>query len=248
MSYMSMEIWASLLFTSLFSALGGFLLFVSDERYKAVSPFLLSLAAGTMFGGVFIHLIFRMANKFSYGRITGVLIIAGVLGSLVLERGIHWHCHHNTRHDEPLPFVLAAGDAVHNLLDGVLIAAGFLASVSVGLAAVIAVVAHKIPKEFGDFGVMVEFGFSKRLALATNLAVSLFMFIGAGLVVGLSGLSSSTVPLLLPLVAGNFLFIAGSDLMPVFKDGPRWQMHVLVFSAGVALMYSIPFLKAAAPV
>lgn len=240
---MAVEIWFSIAFASLFSALGGFLLFVSEDRYSAISPYMLSLAAGTMFGGVFIHMVFRLANQFSYGRVTGFLVVIGVIGSLLLERAVHWHCHHNTSHSEPLPYVLATGDAVHNLLDGVLIATSFLASFSTGIAALVAVIAHKIPKEFGDFGVMVEFGFSDRKALATNIGVSLFMFLGAGIVLMLSGISSETVPLLLPLVAGNFIFIAGSDLMPLFKEEPRWKSHLAVFSAGLLLMYAIPFLR-----
>ncbi len=234
----------SLVFVSLFSAGGALLLFLSNDRYQAVAPYLVSLSAGTIFGGVFIHLVYRLAQQAQYTRLTGLLVVAGIVGSLLLERAVHWHCHHEAVHHEPLPYVLATGDALHNVLDGVLIATSFLASPAAGIAAVIAVVAHKIPKELGDFGVMVEYGFSQRKALATNIAVSLFMFAGAGIVLGLEAVSGSTVTLLLPLVIGNFVYIAGSDLLPAFKDDAGWAVHLAVFTLGVAAMYAIPFLTA----
>lgn len=235
----------ALVTTSVFSAIGALFLFVTEKDFERITPFLISLAAGTIFGGVFIHLLFRLANKMSYGRVTGVLIIAGMIGSFFLERVVHWHCHHSGRHEEPLPYVLAAGDSVHNVLDGILITTSFLASGSAGIAATIAVIAHKIPKELGDFGVMVDGGFSRLKALGFNIGISTFMFLGAALVFGLSQISEATVGILLPLVVGNFVFIAGSDLLPEFKTEEKWHLHILMFSMGVAIMYAIPYIKTA---
>lgn len=235
----------ALVATSVFSAIGALFLFVTEKDFERITPFLISLAAGTIFGGVFIHLLFRLANKMSYGRVTGVLIIAGMIGSFFLERVVHWHCHHSGRHEEPLPYVLAAGDSVHNVLDGILITTSFLASGSAGIAATIAVIAHKIPKELGDFGVMVDGGFSRLKALGFNIGISTFMFLGAALVFGLSQISEATVGVLLPLVVGNFVFIAGSDLLPEFKTEEKWHLHILMFSMGVAIMYAIPYIKTA---
>jgi len=239
------EILIALTFTSIFSAIGAFFLFVSQKNLEKITPFLISLAAGTIFGGVFIHLIFRLANKYSYGRQTGLLIISGIIGSFFLEKIVHWHCHHTGRHEEPLPYVLAAGDSVHNILDGFLIATSFLASTSAGIASTIAIIAHKIPKELGDFGVMVKSGFSRIKALGVNIGISAFMFLGAAFVLLISQASSVTVPILLPLVIGNFVFIAGSDLLPEFKTEDDWIKHLALFTLGVAIMYLVPFLKAA---
>jgi len=236
---------ASLFVTSIFSAIGAFFLYTSRENFENIMPYLISLSAGTIFGGVFIHLIFRLANKFSYGRTTGMLILAGMGGSLALERVVHWHCHHREVHEDALPYVLAVGDSIHNVLDGILITTSFLASSSAGLAATVAVIAHKIPKEMGDFGVMVDGGFSRMKALGVNIGISIFMFIGAALVLGISTLSKQTVPLLLPLVIGNFVYIAGSDLLPEFKNSDDWLKHLTVFGIGVLIMYLIPYIKAA---
>lgn len=235
---------ASLVATSILSAMGALFLYMSRERFDNTVPYLISLSAGTIFGGVFIHLIFRMANQYSYGRVSGLLIIAGMIGSFILERTIHWHCHHRGDHREPLPYILAAGDSVHNILDGILIATSFLVSASAGIAATVAIIAHKVPKEVGDFGVMVDYGFSRVKALLVNIGVSAFMFLGAAVVLGISQVSESAVPVLLPLVVGNFVFIAGSDLLPDVKDRDNWVKHLLVFSLGVAIMYAVPFIKA----
>lgn len=234
----------ALVVTALFSSIGALFLFMTEQNFERITPYLISLSAGTIFGGVFIHLVFRLANQFNYGRFTGLLIIFGLMGSFLLEKVVHWHCHHTGRHEEPLPYVLAAGDSVHNVLDGVVIATGFLASTSAGIAATIAIIAHKIPKELGDYGVMVDGGFSRVKALIFNVGVGLFMFAGAGIVLILSQYSGQAVSLLLPLVIGNFVFIAGSDLLPELKDEENWGRHLMVFSGGVTLMYLVPYIVA----
>jgi zinc and cadmium transporter len=235
---------AALAVVSIFSGIGALFLALSKERMDEMTPYLISLSAGTIFGGVFIHLVFRLANGLGYTRMTGLFVLLGMAGSLVLERIIHWHCHDQEHHVEAFSYVLVAGDAVHNVLDGILIASSFLAGVPAGIASTVAVVAHKIPKEAGDFGVLVESGFSRKKALGFNVGISLFMFIGAGLVFALSAASASVNALLLPLVIGNFVYIAGSDLLPRFKEDEDILLHLTVFSTGVAVMYAIPWIKA----
>ncbi len=241
---MTLLIWGGVLIVALLSALGGLFLYLHPDLYDLINDYLISLAAGTMIGGVFIHLVFRLANQTGYARVSGAFVIAGLLASFILERLVHWHCHHREAHNEPLPYVLAVGDAFHNVIDGVLVATSFLASTTAGVGALIAVGLHKIPKEVGDFAIMVEHGFTKVTALLTNVFISVFMFLGAGLVLLASQVSQSAVPILLPVVIGNFLYIAGSDLIPAFKHDDTWITHLLVFSLGASMMYAIPYLKA----
>ncbi len=239
------KIVAALLFTSVLSTLGAVFLFLGKKRVKNLVQFLVSLSAGTIFGGVFIHLMFRMADRIGYTRETGLLVMGGILGSLVLERVVHWHCHKQDVHEEPFSYVLLAGDGVHNILDGVLITTSFLAGGSSGIAATIAVAAHKVPKEVGDFGVLVDAGFSMKKAICANILISGFMFLGAGAVFFISSFVGNVVALLLPLVVGNFIYIAGSDLLPRFKTSQgHIVVHLIMFSLGTLLMYVIPFLKA----
>ena len=233
----------SLIATSLLSGFGALFLALNNDKTEELTPYLISLSAGTIFGGVFIHLVFKLANNFGYTRLTGLLVLAGLAGSLVLERIVHWHCHNQDHHIEAFSYVLVAGDAVHNVLDGILIASSFLAGTSAGLASTVAVMAHKIPKEAGDFGVLVESGFSQKKAVLFNIGISGFMFLGAGAVLLLSAASSGINTFLLPLVIGNFVYIAGADLLPRFKEDEDIILHLVMFAIGVGVMYSIPFLK-----
>ena len=234
---------ASILATSILSGLGALFLGLSKQHTERLIPYLISLSAGTMFGGVFIHLVFKLANKIGYSRETGLFVVAGLAGSLLLERVIHWHCHNQDHHVDAVSYVLLTGDAVHNILDGILIASSYLAGVPAGIAATVAVMAHKIPKEAGDFGILVDSGISRVKAVLFNILVSLFMFVGAGLVLILTSGTSGLDAVLIPLVIGNFVYIAGSDLLPRLKER-ELGLHVLFFIAGVGIMYAIPYLKA----
>lgn len=238
-------VFTAIIAASMISATGALFLAMSAERAHRVTPYLISLSAGTIFGGVFIHLVYKLANGLGYTRFTGLLVLAGMGASLVLERLVHWHCHDQEHHVEAFSYVLVAGDAVHNILDGILIATSFLAGVPSGMAATVAVMAHKVPKEAGDFGVLLESGFSRQKAVLFNVAVNIFMFTGAVFVFLLSAYASGVNALLLPLVIGNFVYIAGSDLLPRFKEEEDILLHMGMFALGVALMYSIPFIKSA---
>ncbi|MFP4038886.1 MAG: ZIP family metal transporter [Candidatus Nanohaloarchaea archaeon] len=229
--------------TSLLSGIGALFLGLSKERTEKLTPYLISLSAGTIFGAVFIHLVFKLANNLGYTRETGLLVLGGMFLSLLLERVVHWHCHNKEHHIEAFSYVLLAGDAVHNILDGILIASSFIAGPPSGIAATAAVMFHKVPKEAGDFGVLVESGFTRVKAVLFNVGVSLFMFIGAGIVLGLSSISQNINAYLLPLVIGNFVYIAGSDLLPRFKTDDNLLLHSIMFSTGVAVMYAVPYVK-----
>ena len=234
---------AALFATSLLSGLGALFLGLSKDRTEKLTPYLISLSAGTIFGGVFIHLVFKLANNLGYTRETGLLVLGGMFMSLILERAVHWHCHNQDHHIEAFSYVLLAGDAVHNVLDGILIASSFLAGFPAGIAATVGVALHKVPKEAGDFGVLVESGFTRIKAVLFNLGISLFMFLGASIVLGLASIAQNVNVYLLPLVIGNFVYIAGSDLLPRFKTDNNLLLHSIMFSTGVAVMYAVPYVR-----
>lgn len=238
-----LQIFSSIFAVSLLSAIGALFLGLDRSRTDKLTPFLISLSAGTIFGGVFIHLVFKLANKFTYTRETGLLVLVGMFLSLLLERAVHWHCHNQEHHIEAFSYVLLTGDAVHNILDGILISTSFLAGLPAGIAATVGVMLHKIPKEAGDYGVLVQSGFSRKKAVLFNIGVSLFMFAGAGIVMGLTSLVGAVNIYLLPLVVGNFVYIAGSDLLPRFKEDEDILIHGVMFSSGVLLMYTVPYVK-----
>lgn len=140
------------------------------------------------------------------------LVLAGLLLSFVLEKFIHWHhCHKlYCKTAQPLDTIMIVGDGVHNMADGVLIATAYLVDVQLGIAPTIAVILHEIPQEIGDFAVLLHSGFTHKKALIWNFISALTAFVGVALVLTLQSYAHGIEMVLLPLVAGNFLYIAGS--------------------------------------
>lgn len=136
------------------------------------------------------------------------------------------------------------GDGVHNLMDGIIIAASFMVSVPLGLITTIAVIFHEIPQEIGDFGVLVYSGFSKSKALLFNFFSALAAIVGVVLTyVFASGVEGITT-YLIPFAAGGFVYIAMTDLLTELKeeeDARKATLQILIFLIGIFLMWLIKF-------
>ncbi len=232
-------------------ALVGVVALALTERFLKRSVFyLVSFAAGAMFGDAFIHLIPHTAKNFGITHFTGLYLILGLVISFIVESFIHWHHSHHYGDEceecvDPEAYMIIIGDSVHNFIDGVVIAASYLASIPVGLATTFAVFLHEFPQEIGDFGVLVHGGFSRLRAVFYNFLSALTSFMGAGLVLFLSLNTESMNQFLLPMAAGGFIYIAGSDLIPQVKDrGNLFQSlaHISLFILGAAPMYFMTFL------
>lgn len=234
----------SLLLTSLLAGIGALLLFLKKDNLDRILVYLVALSTGAIFGGVFIHLIPKYATSTGFTHATGLVMIAGLAVSHVMEKLFHWHCHRVDHDIEPFSYMILAGDGFHNIIDGILITSSYIASTSAGIAATVAVILHKVPKEVGDFGTLVHGGFSPRKALGFNIGVGVFMFIGAGLTILAAG-KPGLEKLLIPFTIGNFIYIAGTDLFPEIKAGEdqNWLLSFTVLLIGAALMYSIVLLK-----
>ena len=184
------------------------------------------------------------------GTSASVLIIFGILFSFAVERFLQWrHCHIPTSDDHPHSFAYMNlfGDAVHNLIDGLIIAGSYLVSLSVGVATTLAVVFHEIPQEMGDFGVLVYGGFNKRRALWLNFLTALTAIAGALVAIILSSVLEGFIPFLIPFAAGNFIYIAGSDLIPELrKDIPepgKAAVQMVSIVLGVVIMVLLLLLE-----
>ena len=130
-------------------------------------------------------------------------------------------------------------DAIHNFIDGLVIAATFLVDIKLGVATTIAVALHEIPQEFGDFGVLLYSGFSRTKAILSNLLVALTAITGGVLGFYLAGRIDHLVAYLLPLAAGSFIYIAASDLMPEIKQETSLKHSIIsftIFVSGIGLM------------
>jgi len=240
---------ASVLGVSLLSLLGVLLFLISERRVRAWLLPLVSFSTGGLLGDVFLHMLPELAeDPSSFSRALSVLLL-GILLSFVIEKLIHWrHCHDMGcgAHVLPLGVLSLIGDAIHNAIDGMLIAASYLVSLPIGFATTVAILFHEIPQEMGDFAILIFSGFAKKRALFWNLISSLSAFAGALLIL----LSSTALPSLgrdlLPLAAGNFLYIAGADLIPELHkevSPGRSLLQLLAMILGIAVMYALTLLE-----
>jgi zinc and cadmium transporter len=234
-------VFASVALVSALALAGVVFLALGRDRVTHLLPGLVAFAAGTLFGDAFIHILPEVVANDGFGPGTGLTVLGGIVFAFLVERLV-WHHHHVVEDDEHagLRSMIIFGDAVHNFIDGAILAASFLVSIPLGVATTLAVALHEVPQELGDFGVLVYGGFSRRRALAFNLLTALTAFAGAGLVLAL-GSGVGLVPVLLPIVAGNFIYIAGSDLLPEMREetGRQAAVQLVLFGAGIALMYAL---------
>lgn len=242
---MAGELWyiyASVAGVSLLALAGIVTVSLDPERLHALVAYLVSFSAGTLLGNAFLHLVPETVEAHGFDATTGLYLLSGVVLAFVVEKYISWHHHHHPHEDRPRPmsYMILLGDGVHNALDGVIIAASYLASVPLGVATTAAIAFHEIPQEIGDFGVLVYGGVSRARAIAFNFLTALTAFAGATVVVGLAGDAGDLTRVLLPVAAGNFVYIAGSDLLPELveeTDVRRSSIQMATFAGGIGLMY-----------
>ncbi len=249
----------SVIGVSLVSLIGAVGLSFGALRRHSTMMFLIALAAGTLIGDTFFHIL-PEASHDGFDAGVGALVIGGFVLLFLLEIGLRWqHSHaehldhdhdddHHSHHVQPFGWLNLVGDAVHNLLDGIIIAAAYMVDIPLGIATTIAVLLHEVPQELGDFAVLVRSGFSTSKALLVNLATALFALLGAALVL-LSGLDAETITAFaLPLVAGAFLYIAAADLIPELHHHtiPKERAIVLIgFVVGLLAMWALTGLEGA---
>ena len=223
----------SVLAISLVSLAGVFTLSLGKARLERTIFLLVAFAVGAMLGGALLHLIPESYEALGGGPATGLLVLTGVVAFFVLEKFLHWrhqhgapealegatgHVHHSHHHglDAAAPFALVnlVGSVAHNLIDGAIVAAAYMVSIQTGVVTTLAVMLHEIPQEIGNFGVLVYGGYSPKKALLYNFIAGLGGLVGAVLVLVLGSRVDGLSDVLLPVTAGAFLYIAGSDLIP----------------------------------
>lgn len=207
----------------LFSILGSagaiagaaLLLLFPEGTRKTLLPCLLSYATGTLLGAAFLGMIPHALQKAVPMQIS-CTVLAGIVIFFSLEKIVIWrHCHHEKCevHGAAGPLILI-GDAFHNFVDGFVIAAAFLTSIPLGIVASLAVIAHEVPQEVGDFAILLENGYSKTRALTLNMLSSLATLPGAVIAYYFLGATQEAVPYILAISAASFIYIAIADLVP----------------------------------
>jgi zinc and cadmium transporter len=223
---------------------------LKEENLKKWLLYLVSFSAGGLFGDAFIHLIPEATKESGFGTYVSLYILLGIIISFIVEKFLQWrHCHIPTSEEHPHSFAYMNlfGDAVHNFIDGLIIGGSYLVNIPLGVATTLAVVFHEIPQEIGDFGVLVYGGFNKSRALFFNFSTALTAILGAIVALTLGSLIQGSVPFLIPFAAGNFIYIAGSDLIPELrKEEPgllKSALQLTAFVLGVLILFSLVFLE-----
>jgi len=210
---------------------------------------MVSFSVGGLFGDAFIHLIPEAAEEVGFGLSMSSCILFGLTSSFIIEKFLHWrHCHIPTSDEHPHTFAYMnlLGDALHNFIDGLLIAGSYLASLPVGVATTFAVIFHEIPQEIGDFGVLVYGGFSRSRALLFNFLTAITAIVGAFVFLSLSLYIKDYTIYLLPFAAGEFIYIAGSDLVPELHketNPSKSMLQLIALIFGLAIFFLLIFLK-----
>jgi len=224
----------SVVIVSLVSLIGVWTLSIKTERLKAI------FSAGALFGDAFIH-IFPEIGKNGFSIYSSLFVLSGIGLFFVIEKFIHWqHCHMpiTEEHAHPFAYMNLIGDGLHNFIDGSIIAASFLVNTPLGIATTLAVILHEIPQEIGDFGVLLHGGFSKGKALGLNFLTALTAIIGAVITLIVGRFFANVSLFLLPIAAGGFIYIAGSDLIPeLHKETAvkRSLMQLIAFLLGIGI-------------
>ncbi len=231
----------SVLLVSMASLIGIVLLVLNKDFFEKVQSLLVSFAIGTMLGGAIVHLL-PESLEHDHTRIRSLFVVISIIVFFVLEKVLN--IYHKQTHTESniktFGVLNLIADSLHNFIDGVLIAAAFLIDISTGIVATIAVLAHELPQEFGDFAVLMKAGFTRKKALLFNLLSALSAVLGAVIVLIFPHLRTELSGYILPFAAGGFLYIALADLLPELQKknsikGSFFQFLFIVF--GVGLMW-----------
>ncbi len=252
-----------LLWIVLCAALGGIasaafavvFLWLPEERAARLLPHLLSFATGTLLGAALLALLPESIEGAGVAGAhgLGVALVGGFAGFFVVEKIVLWwhqrgstgqepaatHSDQGPAHRHASGVLVLIGDSLHNLLDGVLIAAAFLSDLSLGFVTTFAVASHEVPHRVADFAILVHAGWSRRRAFVLNMATGLASVLGAVLAYFALQRSLGALPYALAVAAAGFLYIAVAGLVPLLHRRTGLQsstIQVLLIGAGLALI------------
>ena len=232
----------AILLVSAVSLTGILTLSMSRKKLDEIMTYMVSFATGTLFGGALIHLLPEAYENTSNPMAVSLWTIGGLATFFIMEKFFRWrHCHHPTTQDHIHPVVPMNifGDAMHNFIDGVLIAISFSASIPLGIATTVAIIFHEIPQEISDYFILVNGGLSVKKALMVNFMTTSLAMVGAMLALQMSKSIMGLTEALIPFTAGGFLYISGSDLIPELHHNTEIKKSLLQLTmliAGVAVM------------
>ncbi|MFA5167341.1 MAG: ZIP family metal transporter [Candidatus Omnitrophota bacterium] len=234
------------LLMSVIALIGSVTFLFKQETFERMILPLVALAAGSLIGGAFFHMIPAALSSHHLDELrVGIWIALGFTVFFALEQFIHHHhCHRqNANCQEPLAYLILIGDGLHNFLGGLSIAGVFLVDIRLGIATWLAAAAHEIPQELGDFGALVHAGWDKKKALFWNFISALLFPAGALITCAVS--RHINTDFLIAFAAGNFIYIGASDLVPEVNKARSVSKNIIHFTAfaiGLLLLLMIRLL------
>lgn len=222
--------------------LSGSLLLLKDKWLERVSGYLLYLAGGTLLGSALLGLI-PEATETMHFEDALMWTLGGILFFFLLEKFILWRmCHDENceRQSHAAAPMIIIGDAVHNAIDGIVIAASFLTSTELGLFVTFSVILHEIPQELGDFGILIKSGYPRKKALIYNLLSGSTSLIAGIAAYFLLDIVEGFTPYALSIAAASFLYISMADLIPEMHKETKPKESIIQFFlilAGVVIIY-----------
>jgi zinc and cadmium transporter len=228
---------------SMLSLLGGLYLIYGKKGAATIQRLAVPFAAGALLAAAFLDLL-PEAIQHGDGEQVSLYALIGLVTFFILERSLSWFHHH---HDDEVSHgvgrrttsLIVIGDTVHNFIDGLALGAAFLVSPAVGIVTTLAIAAHEIPQEVGDFGLLLSKGMAKQKVLLVNILSAFATVIGAVLIYGFGGELHISESILLALTAGFFIYIAASDIIPTIHAEPerRWaNIQTLVLIIGIVFV------------
>ncbi len=219
--------------------------FLGSEKFiKKIIPNLVAFATGTLLAGAFLGLLPHAMEAVSPEKIS-LIGLFGIIGFFVLEKIIRIHHCHRTDCDSHKDHnhsstMIIIGDGLHNFLDGVIITTSFMISVPVGITTTLAIAAHEIPQEIGDFAIFLHSGMSKKKAIIMNLLSGATSFLGA--IIAFFALKESTeaIPYVMAISASSFIYIALVDLAPELHRHSNLKndiQKIILLLLGVGLIF-----------
>lgn len=232
---------------SMLSLIGILTLALNEGLLRKAIVVLVAMSVGALFGDAFLHLLPESYERSGSSALTSLYVLGGIFGFFVLEKFLRWRHEHTMEACcplHPVGHINLVADGLHNFIDGVLVASSYMVSVPVGLATTIAVILHEIPQEIGDFGILIHAGFSRSKALLMNFLSASVAVVGALVALVIGPLTEGFVNAILPLTAGGFIYIAGSDLVPELHkvhEAGKSLIQFLAMLLGVGLMFLLLF-------
>lgn len=199
---------------SAIALIGSITLLLSEKTLQKILLPLVALAAGSLIGGSFFHMLPTAIENIPNTRKVFLWVTLGFSVFLALEQFLHWHhCHRNyVNHPKPSTYLILLADGIHNFIGGLAVGSAFVIDIPLGVTTWLMAVTHEIPQELGDFAALVHDGWEKRKALVYNVLSGLTFLVGGMIAYAVS--PEIKIDFLIPFAAGNFIYIGASDLIP----------------------------------